>query len=135
MRSVLDALPGSEGDLSVDTTARRPALLVRWLTGLAVGGVSGLLPLVIGVVGVLLALPGLGWALVTRPRGVALSGFLAGLGATWLIVWGRAMQACGGANTASDGCVGPDLSGVSIGPIVLLVLAGLIAVATGLRRS
>jgi hypothetical protein len=110
-------------------------LLVRWFTGLAVGGVSGLLPLVVGVIDVLLALPGLGWAVLARPRGVPLSGFLAGLGGTWLVVWERAMQACGGANTASDGCVGPDLSGVSIGPIVLLVLAGLIAVATGLRRS
>ena len=118
----------------METVPQTP-VLVRWLTGLAVGVVSGLLPLVLGVIGIFLALPGLGWAVVARPRGVPLSGFLAGLGGTWLVVWGRAIQACVGANTATDGCVGPDLSGLSIVPIVILALAGLIAVATSLRRS
>jgi hypothetical protein len=91
--------------------------------------------LVVGVVGLFLALPGLGWAVFARPRGVPLSGFLAGVGGTWLVVWGRAIQACGGANTATDGCVGPDLSDWSIVPIAVLALAGLIAVVTSLRRS
>lgn len=117
----------------METVPQTP-VLVRWLTGLAVGVVSGLLPLVLGAIGILLAVSGLGWAVFARPRGVPLSGFLAGLGATWLIVWARAIQACGGANTATDGCVGPDLSGWSIVPIVVLALAGLIAVATSLRR-
>jgi hypothetical protein len=120
---------------SMATTAPQTPVLLRWLTGLAVGIASGLLPLVLGVFGILLALPGLGWAGFARPRGIPLSGFLAGLGGTWLVVWGRAIQACGGANTATDGCVGPDLSGWSIVPIAVLVLAGLIAAVTGLRRS
>ena len=69
-----------------------------------------------------------------EPRTVSLSGFLAGLGATWLVVWGRAIQVCAGPNTPTDGCVGPDLSGWSAVPIGILVIAGFLAIAS-LRRA
>ena len=106
-------------------------MLGLWMTGLAVGAVSGLAPLALGGLGIFLALPGLGWATSRKPMPVALSGFLAGLGATWLVVWGRAIESCAGANTPSDGCAGPDLSGLSVVPIVVLCVAGLLA----LRRT
>ncbi len=131
----LDALPGSKGHLTVAAGLARRRMLVRWSTGLAVGVVSGLLPLAIGTLGLALALPGAIWSLVARPRGVALSGFMAGLGGTWLIVWARAMQSCVGVNTPTDGCVGPDLSGWLIVPIAILAAAGAIAVVTSLRRN
>lgn len=110
------------------------ALLIRWSAGLALGVVSGLLPLILGTLGVVLAVPGLVWSLANHPRGVALSGFLVGLGATWLVVWARASQACG-FSTATDGCVGPDLSGWSIVPIAILVAGGLIGVATAKQHN
>lgn len=109
------------------------AMLTRWLSAFAVGVLSGLLPLVLGVLGLLLAVPALVLIAAIVPRTVSLSGFLAGLGATWLVVWGRAIQACG-PNTPTDGCVGPDLSSWSAVPIVILVIAGLLATAS-LRRA
>jgi uncharacterized membrane protein YcjF (UPF0283 family) len=48
------------------------ALLARWSAALALGVVSGLLPLILGTLGLALALPGLVWSLVDRPLGVAL---------------------------------------------------------------
>lgn len=104
-------------------------LLVQWSAGLALGVVSGLLPLVLGTIGLGLALPGLVWSLLAGPRGVAASGFMVGLGSTWLIVWARASQACV-MSTASEGCSGPDLTGWSVVPIAILVVGGLIGVAS-----
>jgi hypothetical protein len=49
------------------------------------------------------------------------------------VVWVRAGQACG-PNTATEGCVGPDLSGWFVVPIVILVVGGLIGVATAKQR-
>lgn len=109
-------------------------MLMRWLGAFAVGVLSGLLPLVLGVIGVILAIPILVLSAAVVPRTVSLSGFLAGLGGTWLVVWGRAIQACAGPNTPTDGCVGPDLSGWSVVPIAILAIAGLLAIAS-LRRA
>ena len=116
------------------TVSRESAPRLRWwLAGLGVGIAAGLTPLVVVVLGLAIALLGLVWAALARPRGVVLSGYLAGLGATWLILWGRLMQHCSGPNTPSQGCVGPDLSGWSVLPIAILVVAGLLAVATSRR--
>ena len=120
--------------MNSEGTVQPKAMLVRWLSAFAVGVLSGLLPLVLGVLGILLAVPVLVLSAVIVPRTVSLSGFLAGLGATWLVVWGRAIQACAGPNTPTEGCVGPDLSAWSAVPIVILVIAGLLAVAS-LRRA
>lgn len=115
-----------------DQSAQR---LRWWFAGLAAGVASGLVPLALGFAGLALMIIVLLWAAVARPRGVVLSGFVTGVGATWLILWGRAMQGCSRANTPSEGCVGPDLSGWSILPLALLVLGGLLAVATSRQRS
>jgi hypothetical protein len=80
-----------------------------------------------------LAVPGLVLSAAVEPRTVSLSGFLAGLGATWLVSWSRAIQACAGPNTPTDGCVGPDLSGWSAVPIGILVIAGFLAIASHRR--
>jgi hypothetical protein len=119
--------------MSSEGTVQPRAMLMRWFSAFAVGVLSGLLPLVLGVFGLFLAVPALVLIAAIVPRTVSLSGFLAGLGATWLVVWGRAIQACG-PNTPTDGCVGPDLSGWSAVPIVILVIAGLLATAS-LRRA
>ena len=110
-------------------------LLTRWALGFAVGVVSGLVPLLLGTLGLALALPGAIACLAARPRGVPLSGFLTGLGATWLVVWARATQMCVGVNAATDGCEGPDLAGWSVVPIAILVAGGALAVVTALRRD
>jgi hypothetical protein len=120
--------------MSSQGTVEPRTLLRRWLSAFAVGVLSGLLPLVLGVFGLFLAVPGLVLSAAMVPRTVSLSGFLAGLGGTWLVVWGRAIQACAGPNTPTDGCVGPDLSGWSVVPIGILVIAGLLAIAS-LRRA
>lgn len=107
--------------------------LSHWFLGLLVGGIAGIAPLALGVFGLVLAVPVLLWALVDRPRGVALGGALVGIGATWFVVLGRVIQACAGPNTATEGCVGPDLSGLILLPVVMLVVGGLVSFATALR--
>lgn len=134
MCAILDALPSAEGDVGGMAHADSGrALLGRWTAGLAVGVVSGLLPLALGTIGLLLAVPGLVWSLADRPRGVAVSGLLAGLGGTWLLVWARASQACG-VSTATQGCVGPDVNGLILVPIGLLIVGGLLGMATARPR-
>jgi hypothetical protein len=107
--------------------------LIHWFLGLLVGGIVGMAPLALGTIGVALAIPVVLWSLVDRPRGVALGSALVGIGATWFVVWGRALQWCTGPNTATDGCVGPDLAGLSVVPIVMLAVGGLISFATAMR--
>ena len=107
--------------------------LAHWLLGLLVGGIAGIAPLVLGTIGLALAIPVVLWSLVDRPRGAALGGTLVGIGATWFVVWGRALQACTGPNTATDGCVGPDLGGLSVIPIVVLAIGGLMFFASAMR--
>jgi hypothetical protein len=92
-----------------------------------------LVPLLIGTLGLALLVAGLLGAAMARPRGVVLSGFLAGVGATWLVLWGRASQACPAVNTPSEGCVAPDLSALVMVPIGLLVIAGVLGLVTGQR--
>ncbi len=75
--------------------------LTHWILGLIVGSIAGTAPLMLGTLGLLLALPIVLWALQDRARGVALGGALVGTGATWFVVWGRAVQACAGPNTAT----------------------------------
>jgi hypothetical protein len=108
---------------------------MHWFLGLLVGGLAGLAPLGLGTLGLLLAIPVVLWTLTDRPRGVALGGALVGVGVAWFVGWGRAMQACVGPNTATDGCVGPDLSGLQAVPIVLLAVGGLISFVTAMRMS
>jgi hypothetical protein len=98
-----------------------------------VGGVVGMAPIALGTIGLALAVPVVLWSLVDRPRGAALGGTLVGIGATWFVVWGRALQSCTGPNTATDGCVGPDLAGLSFAPILVLAIGGLISFASAMR--
>jgi hypothetical protein len=106
---------------------------IHWFLGLLVGGIVGIAPLALGTIGLALAVPVVLWSVVDRPRGVALGGALVGVGVTWFVVWGRALQSCAGPNTATDGCVGPDLSGLVVMPIVVLTVGGLISFATAMR--
>lgn len=106
---------------------------IHWFLGLLVGGIVGIAPLALGTIGLALAVPVVLWSLVDRPRGVALGGALVGVGVTWFAVWGLAVQSCAGPNTATDGCVGPDLAGLSVVPIVVLAVGGLISFATAMR--
>ncbi len=117
-----------------DRAAAQEAL-THWFLGLLVGGIAGIAPLALGTLGLVLTVPVVLWALVDRPRAVALGGALVGVGVTWFVVWGRAIQSCAGPNTATDGCVGPDLSGLIAVPIVLLAVGGLISFVTAMRLS
>jgi hypothetical protein len=105
----------------------------HWLLGLLGGGIAGIAPLVLGTLGVFLAIPVVAWALVDRPRGVALGSALVGIGATWFVVWARAVQQCVSPGTPSDGCVAPDLTGLLVVPIVVLVAGGLVSFVTAMR--
>jgi len=117
------------------STERYPARapLTHWFLGLIVGGIAGIAPVALGTLGLVLAIPVVLWALVDRPRGVALGGALIGVGATLLIVWGGAVQLCAGPNTATDGCVAPDLGALIVVPIIVLATGGLISFATAMR--
>jgi hypothetical protein len=118
--------------------ARRDATreaLTHWFLGLLVGGIAGIAPLALGTLGLVLALPVVLWASVDRPRGVALGGALVGVGAAWFVVWGRAILSCAGPDTATDGCVGQDLSGLIAVPILVLVIGGLTSFVTGMRLA
>jgi hypothetical protein len=107
--------------------------LTHWVLGLVVGAIGGIAPLVLGTLGVVLAAPVVLWAVLDRPRGAAFGGALVGIGATWLAVWGRAFQACAGPNTATDGCVGPDLAGLIAVPIIVLAAGGLVSFVAAMR--
>ena len=107
--------------------------LTRWFRGLRIGGIAGIAPLALGTLGLMLAIAVVLWALVDRPRAVALGGALVGVGAAWFVVWGRAIQSCAGTNTATDGCVGPDLRGLIAIPILVLAVGGLISFLTAMR--
>ena len=114
--------------------ARRDATreaLTHWFLGLLVGGIAGIAPLALGTLGLVLALPVVLWASVDRPWGVALGGALVGVGAAW----GRAILSCAGPDTATDGCVGQDLSGLIAVPILVLVIGGLTSFVTGMRLA
>lgn len=117
---------------STERAADRQAL-TRWFRGLLIGGIAGMAPLALGTVGLMLAIAVVLWALVDRPRGVALGGALVGVGVAWFAVWGRAIQSCAGPDTATDGCVGPDLSGLIAIPILVLAVGGLISLLTAMR--
>jgi hypothetical protein len=119
--------------MAVDIGSR--SQLTWWLAGLAAGVAAGLVPLALGFVGIFITGLVLVWAALARPRGVVLSGVLAGVGATWLILFSRAALGCAEANAATEGCVGPDLSSWSFLPIAFLILAGILALVTGLRRE
>lgn len=106
---------------------------IHWFLGLLVGGIVGFAPIALGTIGLALVVPVVLWSLMDRPRGAALGGALVGVGATWFVVWGRALQSCAGPNTATDGCVGPDLAGLSVVPIVVLAIAGVISFASAMR--
>lgn len=117
---------------STERAAGREAL-THWSLGLLMGGVAGIAPLALGTLGLMLAFPVALWALVDRPRGVALGGALVGVGGAWFVVWGRAIQLCAGPNSPTDGCVGPDLSGLIAVPILVLAVGGLISSLTAMR--
>jgi len=108
--------------------------LVHWFLGLLVGGVVGLAPLVIGTVGIALAIPTVLWALLDRPRGSALGSWLVGVGVAWFVVWARVVQSCVGPNTPDQGCVGPDPGWFLAVPVILLAAGGLISFLTALRQ-
>lgn len=118
---------------STERAAGREAL-TRWFLGLLIGGIAGIAPLALGTLGLMLAFAVVLWALVDRPRGVALGGALVGVGGAWFVVWGRAIRSCAGPNTATDGCVGPDLSGLIAAPILVLAVGGLISFVTAMRQ-
>lgn len=116
-----------------DTGTR--SVLMWWLAGLAAGVAAGLVPLVIGFLGILVMGLVLVWAAISHPRFVVLSGVFAGIGATWLVLTSKATLGCSGANTATEGCVGPDLSGWAFLPIAFLVIAGALALLAAMRRT
>lgn len=89
----------------------------------------------LGVPGIVLAVPGLLGSIADRPRGAALSGFLSGLGGVWLLVWARVTWACAEVDTATQGCVGPGLAGWWLLPLGLLVLGCLIGLAATRHRA
>jgi hypothetical protein len=127
--------PAEEGDLAMGVDTGSRSQLTWWLVGLAAGVAAGLVPLVLGFVGIVMTGLVLVWAALARPRGVVLSGVFTGVGATWLILSSRASLGCSGANTSTEGCVGPDISSWQYLPIAFLILAGILALVTGLRRA
>jgi hypothetical protein len=112
------------------TKARR-----SWLAGLVVGVVAGFLfaysPTIGAVVSVAFAMP----AAVSRTRLAAISGFLIGSPAMWLLVMGLAAARCTEFDREpGQGCVSADVSGWIVLAAALLV-TGLVASVAAARRS
>lgn len=112
-------------------------LIPWWVAGLLLGVIVAFVPLAQVALGLVIVILAAIWAALRRPRGVVLSGFLAGLGATWAVLLANATLSCSG-STATEGCVGPDLSGWTVVPATLLVAGlalGLVTVSPLLRRT
>jgi hypothetical protein len=106
-----------------------------WLSGLVLGGVSGLALLVLGTLGLVFGLLSLGLILWRGPRGLAGAGLLTGLGLIWTVLFARVALTCGGPFDPGVGtCGAPDLGGW-IATSVAMFAVGLVASAFALRRS
>lgn len=97
-----------------------------WMTGAALGAISGVAMLVISLPALLLLVPAGWWSLRDRARPMGLGGVLIGFGAGVAAMLWWANARCAASNVSGPGfrstCEAPDVS-------VLLVLAGAVLLA------
>jgi hypothetical protein len=99
----------------------------RWWIGLVTGVAGGAGTLLAGSIGGVLGIVAILLAVAETPRGGAVGGVLVGLGAAWLVLFGRAVVGC------REDCVAPDLAPWLAIAVVLLALG--IVVSVRARRG
>jgi hypothetical protein len=105
-----------------------------WLPGLVVGASCGFLFWLFPAAAVLLLVVFLAVAAWQRRFAVGLSGALAGVGGTWLVLLARSVMECARFDAApGQECVQPDLGAWFMGGVAMLVIGTILAVV-GLRR-
>lgn len=106
-----------------------------WLSGLVLGVVSGLTLLVLGALGLGIAVLALALIMWRGPRALASAALLTGLGLIWTVAFARVALTCGGPlDPRTSTCVAGDLTGwVAVSGAVFGL--GLVASAFALRRS
>ena len=106
-----------------------------WLAFFVLGALETVVLLefpIAGILLLLLALVGIAWR---PPRGAALAGLIAGIGAMWTFLMVRVQVSCDASNaTPGESCQAPGIEGWILVGVALLVV-GAIATLAVLRRS
>ncbi len=106
-----------------------------WLLGIALGFFIGGFALAAGVLALLVAIPGLVWALRSRASEAAVSGLLLGGGLGQIVLVGLAQMRCTNVSGPNFGlfCTPPDLTPYLFEAFALIVI-GLVVAADTVRR-
>lgn len=112
--------------------------LRNWLVGVVVGAAAGGSALIVGVVALLVLVPGLVWAAREPTRPLGLAGLLVGIGAGAGGLLAEAGGGCGAFNATTVGvlqsCCSADVTPY-LAVAVLLVVAGALLTVVALRRT
>ena len=112
--------------------------LTHWMVGVVLGAVTGGSALIVGVVAVLVLVPGLVWAAREPTRPLGLAGVLVGIGAGAGGLLAAADNRCAAFNAATLGVV-QSCHSVDVTPYLtvalLLVTMGVVLTVVALRRS
>jgi hypothetical protein len=113
--------------------------LRHWMVGVMLGAVAGASALIVGMVALLVLVPGLVWAAREPTRPLGLAGLLVGIG----VGAGGLLAAAGGgcdvaftvpAGVSAESCYSVDLTPY-LAVALLLVVAGAVLTGVGLRRT
>jgi hypothetical protein len=112
--------------------------LTHWVLGIVLGAFAGGSALVIGVLALLLVVPGLVWAAREPARPLGLAGLLVGVGMGVGGLFAMADARCAAFNSAANGivqsCSSPDSTPYLTFALVLVAVGALVTLG-GLRRT
>jgi hypothetical protein len=112
--------------------------LTHWMIGAMLGAVGGGSALIVGVVAVLVLVPGLVWAAREPTRPLGLAGLLVGIGVGAGGLLAAAGGGCAAFNATTTGvvqsCYSADLTPY-LAVALLLVVAGAVLTGVGLRHT
>lgn len=112
--------------------------LTHWIVGVVLGAMGGGSALIVGVVALLVLVPGLIWAAREPTRPLGLAGLLVGIGAAAGGLLAVAGGGCAAFNTTTVGVVQSCYSADTtpyLAVALLLVVAGAVLTLGGLRRT
>jgi hypothetical protein len=112
--------------------------LTHWLVGVVLGAVGGGSALIVGVLALLVLVPGLVWTARETTRPLGLAGLLVGVGVGAGGLLATADGRCAAFNATAIGvvqsCSSPDATPY-LAVALLLVVAGAVLTVVGLRRT
>ncbi len=112
--------------------------LTHWMVGVVLGAVAGGSALIIGVVAVLVLVPGLVWADREPTRPLGLGGLLVGVGVGAGGLLAAAVRGCAAFNATTTGvvqsCYSADVTPY-LAVTLLLVVAGVVLTVVALQRT